>query len=543
MALSMSCFTPYFFANDDVFALMISKGVGLALKPDEHLYFQNVLLGLLLKKLYTVLPQVRWYPWFEVGVLFLALWSFLAGLLLKPWTRFTLVWFTLYFLFVGLFFLTQLDFSMLACLAFQGGLFLWAGFWENPHKAFWGKAAVLGLLCFLLSALFRWHSFFFSFLLAIPLVAGVLWRERQNVKLRLAIGVVAAMVLLAGLFDHLYYQADPAWKAYLPFHPAMGYALNYQAWDYNAASKPVFDSVGWDLNDFKLFTRWYFLDPDTYSPGRLQTISDYFGTVKGFSFGNLLHLFSTATSQYLYTLQNAVLCFAVFLLFCPPPKLRAVLGNLLWVLLSVALLACFAKASERIVLPAFAFLAGLALYSAVAPGKAVPGRKKGGWTFREKTGLALLGLLVVLAVPHLARYFAVDSHFKERERLLSEVVSALHPQDDQLYVVWNSRFPYEKISAFDSFEEFRTFHILSLASFQRMPLAQAMLDRFGVKNPLREMVENPRLLMVSSDEEGELSRQYLKEKFGLETRREEVFFSPFFNVDRIRSMRPQRNKK
>jgi hypothetical protein len=122
----------------------------------------------------------------------------------------------------------------------------------------------------------------------------------------------------------------------------------------------------------------------------------------------------------------------------------------------MALMVCFAKAPERLHLPAFSFLACLALYQSLPPAR--DSWLKDKRFFQGRLGWILLGLLGVLTIPHLNRYFAVDAHFREREALLTQSVEKLNPQDDQLYVVWNSQFPYEKISACDSFEMFRNFH-------------------------------------------------------------------------------------
>jgi hypothetical protein len=536
MGLQLCLFTPNFFSNDDVFGILISKGVGLALQPDEHLFFQNVLLGLALQKLYTIFPAVNWYAGCEVLALFLSLWTLLAGLFLRVPNRFTLLLFLLYFLFIGLYYGTQLDYTMLSCLACQGGLFLLMAAKESPNIRRWGSAVWLGGLCFLMSFLFRFEAFIFSLLLAAPFLLSGFLKGGMRRREWVTIAAVAGIAALGILFDYFYYQKDPGWKAYVQINPILNSCLEYQHWDYNPQTQPLFNSLGWSGNDFKLFFRDYYLDPDLYSSGKLQKISAFFGSFKVLPWASFPRLFSTSTNQALYALQNIVLCFLAFLPFCPPPRLRLVLGNALWVLLVLAFLASYAKATERLYLPAFSFLAALALTQARLPGKTGPLPGKGKAPLRMKLGFLLLGLMLALTVPLLARFFAVSAHFRERERLLSGTVEALHPRPDQLYVVWNSGFPYEKIHAFDSFEMFRDFHLAALGDFQRTPLTQGMLEHFGIKNLFRDMVDNPNLFMICSPEEGKLCRQYLKEKFGIKSRVEVIFFSPFFNVMRVQSL-------
>ena len=54
-------FVPRYLSNDDVGMTIIASGIGGNGSPNEHLLFTNVLIGLMLKSLYTRVPFFPWY--------------------------------------------------------------------------------------------------------------------------------------------------------------------------------------------------------------------------------------------------------------------------------------------------------------------------------------------------------------------------------------------------------------------------------------------------------------------------------------------------
>src|ERR1700722_17856110 len=58
--------TPRYETNDDAGMNLVAAGRGFVDRPDEHLLYSNVLIGLALKTLYQVAPSVPWYGglWF-----------------------------------------------------------------------------------------------------------------------------------------------------------------------------------------------------------------------------------------------------------------------------------------------------------------------------------------------------------------------------------------------------------------------------------------------------------------------------------------------
>ena len=118
--------TPRYETNDDAGMSMIAAGRGYVDRPDEHLLFSNVLVGLGLKALYETVPQVAWYG----GFLFLTgCLSLLAicyvGVCRDP-SEWRLGLMAVFLWLAGIPALTQIQFTRIAFLAALAGLLLLA---------------------------------------------------------------------------------------------------------------------------------------------------------------------------------------------------------------------------------------------------------------------------------------------------------------------------------------------------------------------------------------------------------------------------------
>lgn len=528
MALGFLFFKPYFLVNDDVWELLISKGVGIAARPDEHLVFTNVLIGLLLKNLFTWAPGANWYGWYQIAAEFLSFWALLAGLLLRPSWAFKMLLFALSYFLVYLFYYQQLNFTIISALAFQGGLFLAAHLFEETEAPLPRvKILILGFTCILLSSVIRWESFVLSVLTAIPFMAGMAAPKNFAFPKRALLCLLVALLAAACLYDHFYYERNASWKEFVRFNHAASAAIDWRDLDYNPKTKPIFEHDGWTFNDFNLFKNWYFLDDKKYNPQTLEEISAHFPLGKKGYLPLLLRSFASADIY-----QNIFLCTIAFALFCASHRRKLLLGSVLWNVFLVLLLILFAKPNERLLLPLFNYLLALSLYHAEPPRPLQPPR-----FFPNQISPFLLGALVILLIPSLYRFNAIDSYNRNKENLLKMSVRELNPKDNQLYVVWGSTFPYESISALDNFEIFKTFHIFPLGSYQRSPLCLETLSRFQIKNLFRDLVDNPNAYLICDPYEGALYREYLLENYKMEIIPEKTFSSPLFKAFRIHSRR------
>ena len=536
-------FVPYFLTNDDIDGLMIAKGVGFALQPDEHLFFSNVLLGLLLKKCYLLFPRPSWYGYGQVLGQFLAFWALLSSFVLRSRRLFSAVLFGISFLLVSLYFFFQLNFTILSILTFQGGILLLSNLWEKDREPFQAKTLLLGGSCLLLSSLIRWEGFLFAALTAAPFIAGTAWSNRKKPGKFWWIFPILLLVLGSAGFDHYYYGRDVRWGEFSrDYHSTIPYFV-FGHFEYDNQTKDYFNSVGWTRNDFNLFKSFYLLDQDKYGPEVIKKLGRIF-PLYGFqgwkgslcSFLAQFHLTSPITKRnYLIylTTQNILLCLVVFPFFCPPARIRWIFINALWVLSLVFFLVSLGRAPERVFLPGFFFLVSLTTYYAVPPAPRTGAKVRPISGFAAKWGKVLLIFLLLLSPATVYRFYDLNLQYQEREIYFKSFLNSLHPRPDQLYVVWAGHFPYETINALDDFEFFRNFHLFNLSCFERSPLSQDMLARFGIQNLFRDIVDRPYRFLICHPDHLNYFKKYLEEREGWKVREEEDFPNDFFHIYRI----------
>jgi len=245
-------------ANDDFQMMMIASGALNGL-PDEHLVFTNALIGEILKHLYQMNAAFNWYP------IYLYLFNFLASLaiaysLLKKIPSFVGLLAIGLFLLIGEFrLITSLQFTTTAAIVGLAGLVLIIC---NPQRHL-GVRLIVGILLFFASSLIREQVFYMLIVTLLPLLAFRIYQRKIY-----SIHIVAILVtfLLFGVakgYDNSQYNA-PAWKSYDNYIHVMGKLKHNPAMNFNKNSA-VFKKIGWDKDDFKLFSAWVFEDKTIYS--------------------------------------------------------------------------------------------------------------------------------------------------------------------------------------------------------------------------------------------------------------------------------------
>jgi hypothetical protein len=104
-----------------------------------------------------------------------------------------------------------------------------------------------------------------------------------------------------------------------------------------------------------------------------------------------------------------------------------------------------------------------------------------------------------------------------------------------LIVLWD--LPLEALDAFDDLERFRPFHLFLMSSSQRSPAQAGLLKDYGLEDFGKGMVDNPRVLLNCSAEQGAHLAVYLAENRGIRVRAEKAYDGGFFKVFSLRSAR------
>jgi hypothetical protein len=144
-------------------------------------------------------------------------------------------------------------------------------------------------------------------------------------------------------------------------------------------------------------------------------------------------------------------------------------------------------------------------------------------------------LLIAFCFSLLAPCFYYQDNLGKRlaQDQLHSFLRMVKPQDSQLYVVWG--FPLEELGVFDDLECLRPFHLFLTSFCQTSPASLRGLERFDVREPLRDAVDNPKVLLVCSTEQGIHYYQYMKENYHHEIYAELLFKCVHFKIFSIHS--------
>lgn len=321
------------------------------------------------------------------------------------------------------------------------------------------------------------------------------------------------------------------------FYNAASKTHDYAVLNYNASTQPTFDSAGWTKNDYFLFMNWYFLDKERYSGTNIEKLFPICTYYKPENWKLLFKFFDVPA------VQETLFCWLFFILFCTMTEFRVSLMTGAWTILILQLLALFARLPERIYLPALSSLALISLFFA----KPLGGKEPLVLWFLSKdrpwVKFIPLSVLLLWAFSVVQTCRASCSNRSERADTLVAAMRHLNPQKGQLYVCWANGIPFDYLPAFFDYRFFKDFRIFWLCGIQRTPPSLAILEKAGIQNLFRDMVDRKDLFLIIQDPNlGVLYSHYMFEKFN-QTISSELYFScPFFGVFRIHSF-PHRGEK
>src|SRR5512134_961001 len=253
VALTLGLFDP-FFTNDGAVMAMIASGTGVALRPDEHLVFTNVLVGRVVAALYDRAPDVPWYGLHLVGVQAVAWTGLFHACLARGVTVRRVSLCVLTYGVVGLALLVNLQFSSTAFLVAMAGGCLWMAAAEGGASGRGTAAAAILLMA--LGSLERFDPF--VLVLALGGLAGVLVAGGRPGPRWWAIGACATLLAVGSFaYDRHVYRQDPGWRAFREFIPLLPEITDYgRGSAVGPEGAPALARAGWSENDHRLFMQW-----------------------------------------------------------------------------------------------------------------------------------------------------------------------------------------------------------------------------------------------------------------------------------------------
>jgi hypothetical protein len=474
----------YYETNDDVGMMMVAQGFGLTDQPSALLLYSNRLQGQI----------VSWLGW-PFGLpgyslyLFACLLVSLAAIV-AAMTRFNEA-FPLNLLVVSALALRPLfapQFTIVAALLMAAGVLALERYRRDNESAQLLAASAFALLAFLM----RPEAMMMVALLSLPLVLRV--SLLTSPAALAAGGLTGAAILGACLWDQAGYSTTD-WAAYNAMDLPRAWFTDFANASLVLKRPDLLASVGWSANDARMLVSGWWLDPDVYSPEKLQRVIDGVGLAALFTHEpRLWHWAKTFTMPDM--LPGTILTLAILPLL--PRGWRWRMAGLVAIFFAVTLLFTFAGRLDvsRIFYPC------LAIASVFAFGVHLSRRAT-----RLLIG-AVAALAVILSTGHhvpaaAARRAAHDSTM--------QALQAAHL--DEVLFEWAGTLPYEALyPTFLRRDRIPAFDIHSLGSDQWAPYA---LTRWGgdVRNALARFKAPASVRLIATDHQVSLLSTYCQERW------------------------------
>ena len=489
---------------------IVSGGVGGT--GSDLMVFSNVLIGKCLVALYAKSPETPWYG----GYLFLTQAvshvAIFYALMRRIGIRLGLILMLGYFLTFGIYFHTHLQFTTTAFLACMGGLALLIEMIVDERATLWSMQSACGAALLAWGSMIRWDSFLCVGLLSLPL-AGVVWHRRRDPGVaRVVIGASLAVVLAFGTrwYDRTQYAKDPGWNDYLNIHMHFASVPDYTHSDLLTYKPRLADTilggVGWSRNDFQCAKLWMWLDPEVYSLEKMARVHRDWTAASNRPAGwiiRALPVLWSAPGNSAVSFAALVAVSAFLYLNVSTSSRKTVLaccvlsaGLILW-------LAIFRKTPNRVVVP---ILMLPSLITLLLSERCV---------FRAKPLYMILAILLLLSGGRLARDGVILSHAAAG---IAPAIRSDYRQwvagGDCLKLLW---FPNGMmfVPPLQEWPELRQGNDYWLDCLQRSPHADTVLQKAGVQNLLKEMLQRDDIILISSPPCNKLLKEFLKEHSGI----------------------------
>ncbi|HEX2696398.1 MAG TPA: hypothetical protein VHM28_01740 [Anaerolineales bacterium] len=286
---------PRYGTNDDVDMISVVAGY-LGGKPFPFLTYSNVLLGLILKPLYSLHFGANWMILLFIGVNILSIWAFIYIIVSRFKDNSHKALGIAIVLICDSDVILNITFSSIALIACLAGACLLLTSAQKPSV---GKnhLSVYGIVLILLGSLIRIEAI--SLIPALILPVTVLLHNSFDKK-RLLYAFATGCIIISGFyaFDRLYLLSSPDWYAYNIYNNTRSMLHDTPRLQ---MLHTAFRQIGWSANDTILFTQWFFPDKNVYSLANLQYL------VKNISDTNPSLLASIkSVFGYLFNVQSTI---------------------------------------------------------------------------------------------------------------------------------------------------------------------------------------------------------------------------------------------
>ncbi len=504
-------YTPRYQTNDDATMNLIAAGLAFADRPDEHLLYTNVLIGLPLKWLYEHAPTFPWYGCYQFVTLYAAATGLGYALLrVNPSWRQALVVFV--FMWVAVFqCAVEVQFTKTSSITCLAGLLLFLAPLRGAEP--WPRAAVVAAAALVLwGSLVRFDSLLLACVITAPVALAAAWPAPAR-ALRAAWPLAATVAVALGLHavNQLYYAAEDGWKDFYAYNAMRAEFTDYNRYRYTRDTQPAYEAAGWKPIDEQMLKVWFYADPEVYSLERMRRITE---TVPLAERRPLPQTFVVVAEQLVKypDLAQVLMAFGCAVLLTGFHWRRLILPSVLFAL-AFALAMFFDRyyyiPNHVLILLFFGAMAGAVLRPQgpdILPSVA-------SWIL---AGAVVLTFLVVV----LLTFVTLGNAEIHRQKMSSDVqrwVTELDTRPDQLFVVWADIFPFERlVDPLHDPKLIRPFRCVSLSFLLPTPFTKRRMAEFDVTNLYQAICERSDVFVGAQKDRIPLLRQYLFVHYGID---------------------------
>jgi len=504
--------------------MMTSSGI-MTGAPEEHLIFINIILGKILKFLYTQTTGINWYSLFLYFTHFASSVTLLYCLMKREYSFCRTVFFTFLFLAYEVPILMLLQFTTTAFVAGQAGILLFITSLEARWKKSWGLI-LISLLLLAISSLIREHIIYLILILAFPLLL-LIFIDLKLYRIPLFGAILLLVCYIEISYDKKYYHDDPEWKYFSEYSQSRWLLTDTQ----RMAHTPewVFRDIGWSENDKKMISYFSFADRDVYSMHNLKYIIDhskikikYFDILKYARF-----VFKTGRPYIIFCILNVAMAFV----FISGKNKKYIFATCLAISGLAFYFFYIRRLPLRVLLPMTFFINVLAFYYTTN----IRERFDSLFSSQRRFRIIVYLFMIVFAV-FLVRYIAMlhdmEMNNKRTQAVMKDIMQKLVMQKDKIIVLWGGSLYVEQLSPFSTLQEYKGLNLLWLGCSTFSPIYWRMLRKYNIENPYKALYQNKNMLLVCYEKtHGEYLKTFIYEHY-----HQNVKLKPVFNFDELNKM-------
>ena len=499
----MACaMRPFWDTNDD--PTMANFVNGFRGETDIHLVFSHLILGAILKVLYSITAAFSWYA----VLMYLTIFLSLTGITYVMLERLGNVSGSVLALFLLIYYgyegYVRMQFTKTAGIATAAGMFLL--FQAIDSERVRVKMLIMGLLIGSFGYMYRYQQFWPCAALTTGIGISMLftWGSRGKEQFwkifrRLVFaggGMLLTVFVLKGITSVSYGSQE--WKDYLRFNKARALVLDFKGIPRYAENEDRYRELGIDISAYKMLVGYEYTDPEVFSTETLEGLLSWYPKIDYINKPLLKAFLTKFPLGYLGV--RTFWCFLAFVILWLIGKKRTkwdfvtLLYEIFWFgLIYYYLFARGRYLLTRVDVGLWISISLVIIWmnekSSVIKSLVVAALCFAVMVIREGSGFS-----PVWRWTGQSDYFAgraADNH-----RILTEVLTDQDPE--HLYLVMRNAFSEDDAyEPFDGQEVGLLNNVLWMGGWSNYgPIWKKITGRYGVTNPYRDMIDNEQIYLV-----------------------------------------------